>query len=1036
MIAWFARNGVAANLIMAILMLGGLLSLPRLEMELFPEFSLDQVVVRMPYPGATPQEVEEGIVVRIEEAVQGVEGIKKVSSTSAEGYGQVFFELENGYKLTEVKENIKTRVDSITTFPENAERPTVEELTFARDVLFVAITGPEDERTLRLLAERVRDDLTQLPGISQVGFFGVRDFEVAIEVTEETLRAYSLTFDEVVNAVRRSSLDLPAGSIKADGGEILLRTLGQAYDREDFAKIVLRVNPDGTRITLADIATVNDGFTDVDRFARFDGKPAVFVQVQEMGTESPLDISAKVQQYIAEAPQHFPEGIQLVKFADSSFYLKDRLNLLVKNGLLGLVLVLAVLTAFLRPMLAMFVALGIPVSFLGTIFLAPWIGLSINMVSLFAFILVLGIVVDDAIVVGESVFSEYQRNGPGVNSAIRGTKLVSTPVTFAVLTTVVAFLPLFFLPGFYGKLFMPIPLVVITTLLWSLVESKLVLPYHLSLLKGIGTGRSDSDLGKFQRLQRGVANSLERFVNRFYQPVLEWCLNFRYLTLVIFGVLFFIVIGLVGGGWVRQVPFPPVPSDYIQANLEFPAGTSLEQVERGVAQLERGLREVVDRERAARANPVDHEAIFTMGETHSVLVLLELTKSEERDLSAVEFTHEWREATGTIPGAKSLSFVAEAAARNEKPIDIQLEGRDFERLQEAARLIKLRLAEFPAVFDLGDNFTSGKREIRLRVKPEAELLGVTPSELGRQVRAAFYGAEAQRIQRGRNEIRVMVRYPREERESVGNLEAMRIRLPNGVEVPFGEVAEVELGQGFSTIQRVDRERVINITGDIDTANADVRAVTAQVNEAVKEVLADFPEVRSSLEGQTAENRETMVTLFSGFLLVLIGIYALLAVPFKSYFQPMIVMTAIPFAYVGAVLGHFFTGQPLSQLSYMGIIAAVGVVVNDSLVLVDYVNQRRREGHSPEDSAHIAGHDRFRPIFLTSLTTFVGLAPILLERSLQAKFLIPMATSLAFGVVFATFVTLLLVPALYLILHDAHLLWKWIVREVFGLAERG
>lgn len=1031
MIAWFARNGVAANLIMAILMLGGLIALPQLEMELFPEFSLDQVVVRMPYPGATPREVEEGIVVRIEEAVQGVEGIKKVTSTSAEGYGQVFFELQTGYELSEVKENIKTRVDSITTFPENAERPTVEELTFPRDVLFVAVIGPQDERTLRLLAERVRDDLTDLPGISQVTFFGVRDFEIAIEVTEETLRAYSLTFDEVVNAVRRSSLDLPAGSIKADSGEILLRTLGQAYDREDFSKIVLRVNPDGTRITLADVATVNDGFTDIDHFAHFDGEPAVFVQVQEMGTESPLDISSKVDTYIEEAVRHFPEGVRLVKFADSSFYLKDRLNLLVKNGLLGLVLVLAVLTAFLRPMLAFYVALGIPVSFLGTLFLAPWIGLSINMVSLFAFILVLGIVVDDAIVVGESVFSEYQRNGPGVDSAIRGTHLVSTPVTFAVLTTIVAFLPLFNLPGFYGKVFIPIPMVVIATLVWSLVESKLVLPYHLSLLKGIGTQRSDTELSGFQKVQRGIANSLERFVKRVYQPMLELTLSHRYITLMVFVVTFVIVVGLVGGGWIRQVPFPPVPSDYIQTRLDYPAGTSLVQVERGMKQLEEGLQAVIARETENGANPVSHRAVFTLGQTHQVLYLLELTKSEKRELSAVEFTREWREATGTIPGAKSLSFIAEAASRGEKPIDIQLQGRDFDELQTAAREIKLRLAEFPAVFDLGDNFTSGKREIRLRVKPEAEFLGVTPVELGRQVRSAFYGAEAQRIQRGRNEIRVMVRYPREERESVGNLEQMRVRLPDGTEVPFSEVAEVELGQGFSTIQRVDRHRVINITGDIDSLRADVGAVTKQVQEAVKEVLAEFPDVSSSLEGQTAENQETMISLFSGFLLVLIAIYALLAIPFKSYFQPLIVMSAIPFAFVGAVLGHFFTGQPLSQLSYMGIIAAVGVVVNDSLVLVDYVNQRRREGHSPLESAHIAGRDRFRPIFLTSVTTFVGLAPILLERSLQAQFLIPMATSLAFGVLFATLVTLFLVPSLYLMLDDGGKLFRRLLGREHG-----
>ena len=1025
MIAWFARNGVAANLIMIMLLLGGALAIPRLEMELFPEFSLDQVTVRTPYPGATPEEVEEGIVVRIEEAVQGVEGIKKVSSTSSEGMGQVNFEIESGYSLSTVKENIKTRVDSIFTFPVDAERPTVEELLFPRDVLFVAITGETDEFTLRALAERVRDDLTKRPGISQVSFFGVRDYEIGIEVSESVLREYGLTFSEVANAVRGSSLDLPGGVIKADGGEILLRTLGQAYNHEEFSRIVLRTAADGSRVTLADVATINDGFTDVDSFARFEGKPAVFVQVREVGTESPLDISAQVDNYIEEVKAEFPEGVTLVKFADSSFYLKDRLNLLVKNGAIGLALVLLVLTAFLRPMLAMFVAVGIPVSFLGTLLLAPWIGLSINLISLFAFILVLGIVVDDAIVVGESVFSEYQRHGPSIESAIRGSHAVAAPVTFAVLTTVVAFIPLFYLPGIAGKFFKPIPQVVIATLLWSLVQSKLVLPYHLTLIKTAGSGRPDSELNWLQRVQRRIASGLEHFVEKFYRPFLDLCLKYRYATVGAFAAVFLVTIGLVAGGWIRQVPFPPVPSDYIQATLEYPAGTSPAQVNEGVDQLEAGLDAVVAREeQRAGGSPVDYRAVFTTAGPHSVMMLLELTKSEERELSAVDLTRDWREATGAIPGAKSLAFIAEAATSNEKPINVQLEGRDFEELKEVARLIKVRLTDIPAVFDLGDNFSSGKREIRLRVKPRAEVLGITAVELGRQVRAAFFGDEAQRIQRGRNELRVMVRYPREERESVGNLERMRVRLPDGSEVPFGEVADIEIGQGFESIQRVDRERVINIVGDIDSTRADVAAVTEQVDEAVKEILAQHPGVQSSLEGQTAENRETMLSLFSGFLLVLIAIYALLAIPFKSYFQPVIVMGAIPFAFVGAVLGHFFTGQPLSQLSYMGIIAAVGVVVNDSLVLVDFVNKRRAEGITAVEAARISGGRRFRPIFLTSLTTFVGLAPILLERSLQAQFLIPMATSLAFGVIFATFVTLLMVPASYVILEDIkHLVSK-------------
>jgi multidrug efflux pump subunit AcrB len=1034
MLRWFTENGVAANLIAFILVVGGLLALPFLEVEMFPETSLDQISITVPYPGATPQEVEEGIVIRIEEVIQGVEGIKRIRSVAAEGAGSVAVELLSGYEPQKVKENLKTRVDSITTFPVDAERPIVEEVLLPRDVLYLAIAGDADEKTLRELAERVRDDLVAISGISQVQLLGVRNYEIAIEVTEHTLRAYGLTFDEVVAAVQASSLDVPGGSIKAAGGEILLRTLGQAYVAEEFEKIVLRANPDGTRVTLGSVATINDSFVDTDIVARFDGRPAAFLRVAEIGDESPLDISEKVSSYIEEARARFPAGVTLVKFADGSFYLKDRLNLLVKNGLLGLLLVMAVLTAFLRPMLAVFVAIGIPISFLGTLFVAPAIGLSINLISLFAFILVLGIVVDDAIVVGESIFTEYQRNGPGIESAVRGAHAVAVPVVFAVLTTMVAFVPLFFLPGVFGKFFIPVPQVVILTLLWSLVESKLVLPYHLTLIRTAGTHRSDSQLNWFQRSQRRVADGLERFIERVYQPFLQAALRRRYVTIAAFVASVILTFGLVAGGWVRQVPFPVVPSDFIRIDLQYPAGTPVSEVQRGIARIQAAMEQVNQRHAAAVEDgraPVQHLAVFsgiigsrgfdttTAPEPHAATLLAELTKAQAREISAIDLTREWREAVGTLPGAKSLVFIAETQTTTEKPIDIQLQGRDFARLQDAAREIKLRLADFTGVFDIADNFTSGKREIQLRLEPRAEILGVSSRELGRQVRSAFYGAEAQRIQRGRNDVRVMVRYPREDRESIASLETMRVRLPDGSAVPFSEVASIAIGQGFATIQREDRHRVLNITANIDGTQANVPRLTREVQQAVNDILARYPDVTSALEGQAAENAETARTMLIGLVLVLAGIYALIAIPFKSYVQPLIVLTAVPFALVGAIVGHFVTFQAISMLSAMGIIAAVGVVVNDSLVMVDYVNQRvRQDGVSVAAAALEGGVRRFRPILLTSLTTFAGLMPILLERSLQAQFLIPMATSLAFGVLLATFVTLLLVPATYLALEDA------------------
>ncbi|MCC5805221.1 MAG: efflux RND transporter permease subunit [Opitutales bacterium] len=1028
MIAWFVRNGVAANLIMIIVAVGGFVALPQLRVELFPEISLDQVLVRVVYPGATPNEVEEGIVLRVEEAVQGVQGIRRISSTASESVGTVAIEALRGYDIRRLKDDIKTRVDAIDTFPVNAERPIIEELIFPRDVLYIAVAGETDEVTLRRMAERVRDEIVAVPGISQAELVGVRSFEIAIEVSESALRAYGLTFDEVAEAVSRHSLDLPGGSIRAASGEILLRTLGQAYEGAEFAAIPLRSGVDGARVQLGDVARIVDGFVDQDRIAAFDGSPAAFVLVRQVSTESPLDISRKVEAYLDEARGRFPEGIALSTFADTSFYLADRIALLVKNGLIGLILVVAILTAFLRPLLAFFVALGIPVSFLGAFLVAPYFDVSINLISLFAFILVLGIVVDDAIVVGESVFSEFQHSKPGPEAAIRGSLRVAKPVTFAVLTTMVAFVPVFFIPGTFGKFLAPIPVVVIATLAWSLVQSKLVLPYHLSLLR-VGT-RDRARLNAFNRVQRRIADALEACIERLYRPSLRWSMERRYLTLAAFAGVFIISFGVLAGGWVRFVPQPSVPSDYIVANLEYPMGTPIETTRRGLDRMRAALVEVTDQlEREGEPNAIDHDAIFMQGDTHTATYLIEMSKSEARDVSAFELARRWREAVGELPGARSLVFTAEAGATPEKAIDIQLTGRDFEAMRNAAREIREGLRDYPAVFDVADNFSSGKREVRIRTNPAAADLGISTADLGRQVRQAFFGAEAQRIQRGRNDVRVMVRYPRDERESLANLEDMRVRLPDGTAVPFAEVADISLDQGFATIKRIDRNRVLNITADIDREATDFTALVREIqNEMLPEILARHPGVESTLEGEAAETRETLASLLLSTLLMLFIIYALLAIPFRSYLQPLIVMAAIPFALVGAVIGHIVTFQNLSILSILGLVAAFGVVVNASLVMVDFVNQNRREGADRMTAVMGAGAARFRPIVLTSLTTFAGLTPILLERSLQAQFLIPMATSLAFGVLFASFITLYLVPALYLALEDV----KRFLGRLFGM----
>ena len=1057
MIAWFTRNGVAANLTMLIFVVGGGISLFSIKRELFPQFSLDTIVVRVPYLGASPEEVEEAVNIRVEEALQGLEGIKEIRSMASEGYGAINVVVEKGFDLRKVKEDIKTRVDAITTFPAETERPIIEEFMIQRDTIWISIYGDADEHALKALAKKVRDEVVELPGISQAFTRGVRNYEISINVSEEKLRKYDLTFDEVMRAVQGNSLDMPAGLIRSSGGEILLRTKEQAYHGSEFSKIVLISRGDGTQVLLSDVAEIDDGFEDITIVSDFNGKPSVMILVREAGLESPLKISNQVYKYIEETKKTWlPDGIQMEAWGDSAFYLEDRLKLLVENGAIGFILVLLSLSLFLRPSLAFFVAAGIPVSFLATFMVGPILGLSINLISLFAFILVLGIVVDDAIVVGESVFSEFQRSGPGVASAITGTHKVSTPVTFAIITTIVAFLPIFFLPGLMGKFFVPIPLVVIPTLLFSLVQSKLVLPYHLSLCN-VGDKQGREKLNPLSRLQRKFSDGLERFIKNVYDPTVEIALNWRYATLGGFLAILIVSIGIVTGGWIRFVQFPNVPSDFIMVQLEMPEGTASDETGRAIQRLVDALEQVrTETIDAGQIDPVAHKLVavgystFTGGPNPESTVtgsnfgsiIVELAKSEVRDSDAFQVSERWREIVGQIPGARRLTIQAGAGGPVGLPVDIRLTGPDFDQLKAASLEIQERVKQFEGLIDIRDTYSEGKQEIKIKLKDSARNLGLNASDMARQVRQAFYGGEAQRIQRDQDDVRIMVRYPRSDRESIGNLEKMYIRTHSGQSIPMNEVADIEFGLGYASITRVDRQRVINVQADADkdVANpTEINDALYPMNSIMKrfyrffgvevpqsileEVLEKYPGVKPVKDGEARDFEELMPVLIAGSIFVVIVIYALLAIPFKSYLQPMLVISAIPFGVAGAIFGHLInfsnlgTPQDLSTLSMLGIIALSGVVVNDSLVLVDYINKLRFQGIPLKKAVHMGGIARFRPIMLTSITTFVGLVPILLERSLQAQFLIPMATSLSFGVLFATFITLLLVPSLYLILED-------------------
>ena len=1033
LIHWFTDNSVAANIMMILIVASGLMTLRGIQQEIFPEFSTDMITVSVPYPGATPAEIEESICIKIEEEVQGVEGIKRLRSSSVEGAGTVTIEVERGADVRRVLDDVKTRVDAIITFPVEAEKPIIQELLVRQGVISVAISGDTDERSLRRIGERVRDELSQKPSITQVDLIAVRPYEISIEVSEESLRRHALTFEEVVLAVRASSLDLPGGSIKAKGGEILLRSMGQAYEGREFEQIVLRTRPDGTRLLLEDVATVIDGFQDIDKLSRFDGERTALVRVFRVGDQDALEVAKVARDYIDEAAAWVPDGVSLKTWDDDSVYLKGRRDLLLRNGAMGLGLVFLVLTLFLRFRLAIWVSLGIPISFLGAIWLMPLLGVSINLVTLFAFILVLGIVVDDAIVVGENVFTHFRRHGNAFRAAVEGTQEVAVPVIFGVLTTVAAFMPLIFLPGTTGKIWRSIPLIVIPVLLFSLIESKLILPAHLKHLPQ--KKRTEGKPGWQERFALG----LESFIEHRYRPMLDRALRWRYLTLAQGLALLFLTFALVRGGWVQFSFMPPVEADSVTVTLEMPLGTPIEATSRAVAQIEAAaeqLRREID-EASEGGHSVFKHVLASVGDQPSKLerrgpsgppdgnfngshlgeIRVELVGSEQRDVGSAEISRRWRELTGPVPGATRVGFQS-SLFQSGDAIDIQLAATDFTELEAVATRIKTSLANYAGIKDIADSYEAGKTELKLRITPEGQSLGLTQIVLARQVRAAFYGAEVQRIQRGRDEVKVMVRFPKDERRSLADLQNMRIRLPDGTSAPFHRVAEVERGRGFAAINRTDRQRVISVTADVEESEGNADQILAEfTTNVLPGIIRDHPTVTWSLEGEQKEQRDTLGGLANGFVTALLVIYAMMAIPFRSYIHPLIVMSAVPFGLVGAIWGHLLMGTNLSVLSVIGMVALTGVVVNDSLVLVDYINRRRREGKSIDEAVRLAGPARFRAILLTSLTTFAGLTPMLLERSLQAAFLIPLAISLAFGVVFATVVTLFIVPALYLILED-------------------
>jgi len=1038
-IRWMARNHVAANLLMLVFIVGGLIMGFSVKQEVFPEVTLDKVQVSVAYPGAGPEEVEEGVILKIEENLTGVDGIKQLKSQAGEGIGTVTAEIYPDADANQVLADIKTEVDRITTFPLDAEEPVITKLLNRREVISVVVYGDLSEKSLREQAERVREDLLANPQITQVDISGVRPYEISVEIPEETLRRYGLTLEQVASRIRQASLDLPGGTIKTVSGDILIRTKERRYYGPGYADIVVVTREDGTEVRLGEIAKVRDTFEETDTFARFDGKPAAMVKVYRVGNQKPNEISQIVLDYAEQYRKELPASVKIATWNDTTELFKSRRDLLMKNAKYGLVVVFLILGLFLEIRLALWVMLGIPISFCGALLFMPATDVSINMISMFAFIMALGIVVDDAIVVGENVYEHRQLNKPYPLAAEEGTIEVGRAVTFSVLTTVAAFAPLLVTGGMIGKFISVIPKIVISILLVSLVESLFVLPAHLSL----GRRRPDSGgfLGRIDRTRRWFGHQLDRFISGPYRRLLGLCLRYRYATVATGLVLLMLGVGLIKGRILKFTFMPEVDGDLVTVSLELPPGTPVAQTDRTVLRiLEAGDRAVADfdAERPEGDSVLRHVYALVGGTlaeagpmgggasnaSNVANLMMLLTKSEDRGVPAAKISEHWRQLVGDLPGVDNLSFSSNLV-RLGANIDIQLAHENFSILDQAANRIKIALAGYPGVGDIVDNYSLGKEELKVRLTPEARTLGITEQELGRQLRSAFYGAEALRLQRGRNEVKVMVRYPEEQRRHRWNFETMRIRTPDGGEIPLARAAEIIPGRGYSQINRTDRKRVINVTASVDSKRANTQDILDELKGGLlRELAHDYPGLTFNMEGEQKEQAESMDTMKRGFLLALFVIFALLAIPLRSYSQPLLIMAAIPFGIVGALLGHLIMGFNLSILSMFGLVALSGVVVNDSLLLIDYANSVRRGGEQLIPTRLMAGQRRFRPILLTSLTTFGGLMPMILETSVQAQFLIPMAISLGFGIMFATGITLLLIPSLYVILED--------VRGLIGL----
>ena len=1005
LIAWWARNSVAANLIMVGIFVAGTIGFSQMEREMDPQVRFPGLQIEVSWPGAAPQEVEEQIVARIEESVRDLDAIEWVRSTSAEGYGGVYILAEQQVDFTQFMNDVKIRLDSISSFPRDIEPPQVQQWVNRNEFMRVAVHGDIGERELKRLAETLRREAAQLTAVTVVELFGTRQEEVSIEVSEEALRRYNMSFSEVADAIRNTSINQSAGQVRTEVGTYQLKVRSQADTETEFNNIIVRETADGGILRVGDVATVVDGFEDNPILATLNGEPAVLLQIMSTEVMDIVTASQSVRDWIAKRRESLPEGVSLTLWTDQSVDFKGRMKTIGSAAVQGLALVMIVLLLTLRPIVAFWVAVGIATAYAGAFVLLGPVGVSLNMLSTFAFLLVLGIVVDDAIVVGEGIHSESNRIGGGVNASISGAQLVAKPVVFGVITTIMAFLPWLFVSGSTSEFTRHITWVVILALVFSLIESLLILPSHLSTMK------PRENMKRFGRFQKRIADSILNFAQNRYRKIARWSIDHRYLTTSIFLGALVIGFGLFGTGWVKKSFMPDIESDEIIVNVVMPEGAPYSRALEILAQLQEAELALVEEvNQRTDGEGVLIENWYTRSRRDSVLAIVKLAPPEVRDMTAKEASIRLRELMGDVPDAREVS-VQYTQGNNDPDFELSIRHPDLDVLRTATADVESQLRTYESIYDVRNNLEGASEEIRLTMKPGTAKLGLTLADVNRQVRQAYFGEEVQRLPRDGQDVRVKVRYPLESRESIESLKNFRVRTNDGRELPLLAVADLEYAPGINRIQRWNGNRAARISADLKEQVRD--DIMKDLDENFfPEWEKRYPGIIRGAVGQAEGEQRFIKEVMGLYLIAFFAMYTMLAVAFRSYWQPVLILLAMPYAFVGAIVGHAVLGMTMAIFSYFGIAAAAGVVVNDNLVLMDYCNRLRDQGLSAREAIIEAGVVRFRPILLTSVTTIVGLTPMMLERSIQAAFLQPIVVALAFGVFFAFFVTLLMVPSLY------------------------